>query len=173
MCNNMSLPFLGPSFASFRPQYERYRLLVLVAGGIGVTPCISLLRHLNRLAREEHLTHCLDVGVRLVRQTRKGYYKSLVDFNRMNKLEQLCPFLVHFFKNGLALPMDFPTPRASSATKCTFCWHRWCTLFWLCPEKDAYRTILIGWSAFSFLVYSNSSVKVKHRFCPWVAPFLT
>lgn len=52
--------------AAVATQYDRYRLLVLVAGGIGVTPCISLLRHLSLLARAGSLPHCLEDGVRLV-----------------------------------------------------------------------------------------------------------
>ncbi|CAM9777062.1 unnamed protein product, partial [Sphacelaria rigidula] len=51
-------------------EYNRYRLLVMVAGGIGVTPCMSLLRHLNLVARAGGLTECLDAGVRLIWTTR-------------------------------------------------------------------------------------------------------
>eukprot|EP00752_Nemacystus_decipiens_P007965 g7118.t1 len=54
----------------FPLEYDRYRLLVLVAGGIGVTPCLSLLRHLSLLARAGSLSHCLEDGVRLIWSTR-------------------------------------------------------------------------------------------------------
>ncbi|CAN0319940.1 unnamed protein product, partial [Ectocarpus sp. 12 AP-2014] len=54
----------------FPLEYERYRLLVLVAGGIGVTPCISILRHLSLLARAGSLENCLHEGVKLIWSTR-------------------------------------------------------------------------------------------------------
>ncbi|CAM9826458.1 unnamed protein product [Scytosiphon promiscuus] len=54
----------------FPLEYNRYRLLVFVAGGIGVTPCLSLARHLSLLARSGGLKNCLEDGVRLIWTTR-------------------------------------------------------------------------------------------------------
>lgn len=51
-------------------EFHRYRLLVMFAGGIGITPCMSVMRHLNNVARAGGLTECLNIGVRLIWSTR-------------------------------------------------------------------------------------------------------
>ncbi|CAM9922578.1 unnamed protein product, partial [Phaeothamnion confervicola] len=58
-------------------SFSRYRRVVFVAGGIGVTPCHSCIRHLAALAADGGLNDCLEDGVRLAWASRGGHEFAL------------------------------------------------------------------------------------------------